>query len=297
MQESEWVSQFDDDTIVSVEKDPESEHISGLITSRPILSRIGLYETKLNYVDYLTVSRYSNKDASKTLFSTHEYNVRVFMSDQKASLIKQESGEYNGVVPFIKYELVQYHLSPWALPIMPPYIQLVSCNSAKNRKGVDNSDIINDFAKSFMDLPMFDVKIWAGLPALLRQKAVRMYALQSYGNTLGIYFMRNARTYYEELNGANTLECVGSLCLTDDRELFYGGFLLSIRESFNNMWGQTDAQQIYGVLSVPGLGHNVFLNNALPKKDVMLRVQSEYILHNMVAPKSPYSPERALIIL
>lgn len=302
MQEAEWTANFDDDTCVSILRGQgkDQDEVDGLITSRPVLSRIGTYETQLKYVDYLAVSRDSKPNASKMLFSTHEYNVRLFDiglgNKPTASLIK--GGEYVGVVPFIKYELVQYHmdkLAPWALPIMPNHIQVVSCVAqtgvGKKRK-YENTDILNDFAKSFMELPMFDVKIWPGLPSLLRQfsaGSLQMYALRSYGNVLAIYFMRNARTYYEELDGANTLECVASVCLTEDRELFYGGFLLSIRESIN--------KQMYGVLSVPGIGHNVFLNDALPKKDVMLRSPSEYILHNMVAPKSPYSPERTLIIL
>ncbi len=310
IQENEWTANFCDNSFVTLSY--SGENMNAFISSRPILSRINNTDVQLFYIDYMTCS---NSTANKTplnnhsLFSTHEYNVRLQTSlmsaNPVASLIKQESGECFGVVPFCKYELVQYYLNPlnaWTLPNFQPEIQLVSCISihgvGKKRK-YENTHILTDFAKSFMNLDMFDVKIWSGLPAMLRHFEagdVRMYALTNKGNLLGIYFMRNTRTYYEELEGANMIECVASInfIFTDSGwELFYGGFLLAIRESMLAFTNDVPCR----VLSMPSIGHNVYLNSKLPTKDVIMRTPCQYILHNMVAPKSPYSPEKCLIIL
>ncbi len=306
IQENEWTALFDDDTYVSFSG--ETTNFQGICTTRPILSRIGQTNFALNYLDYLTLERTGNSDSKpkQSLFSTHEYNVRIYNttsgSGHKPLLLKHESGEYIGVVPFIRYNLVHYHLNklaPWALPVMPSHIQLVSCveiNGVGKKRKYENTDVLNDFAKSFLELPMFEVKIWPGLPAIMRQfsaGSLHMFALRKYGEVLAVYFMRNARTYYEELDGVNTLECVATVSMLDtkDADLFYAGFLLAIREMMK------DTQQNYGVLSVAGIGHNVLLNDRLPKNDVILSVKSEYVLHNMVAPKSPYSPESVSIII
>lgn len=316
IQENEWTANFCDDSFVTCSYSGENTDLKfhAFISSRPILSRINNTDVQLFYIDYMTCSNSNAQHKTplnnRSLFSTHEYNVRLQTSlmsvgRPSASLIKQESGECVGVVPFCKYELVQYYLNPlnaWSLPKFQPEIQLVSCISihgvGKKRK-YENTHILTDFAKSFMNLGGYDVKIWSGLPAMLRHFEagdLRMYALTNKGNPLAIYFMRNARTYYEELEGANMIECVASINFTftdSGWESFYGGFLLAIRESILAFSNDVPCR----VLSLPSIGHNVYLNSRLPTTDVMLRTPCQYILHNMVAPKSPYSPEKCLIIL
>jgi hypothetical protein len=101
--------------------------------------------------------------------------------------------------------------------------------------------------------------------------------------------MRNARILYEELDGKNTVDCVASVCNTDDEDLFYAGFVLALKEYLKQNGSD------FGMVNLVGIGNNTILIRKW-KGDPVFRVPGEWITYNLIVPQSPLNTEQCFVL-
>jgi hypothetical protein len=102
-----------------------------------------------------------------------------------------------------------------------------------------------------------------------------------------MYFFRNAHMKYEDLDGGDTLHATSAFCNTNDFELYFAGFVWSLREARKDFSGtETKMLMIDDVGHLRGIAHKWQETH-----DVVLRTKCAYYFCNYVLPRSPYSAE------
>jgi hypothetical protein len=271
----------------------------GCITSRafkmnyrPTLSESMYSELPLYYIDYLCVQREQDtRRITRNLYQTHEYNQRTMNPNISVSLLKKEIDLFEGVVPFISYNSDTYYLRKNKLPILPSTFQVLPINEK-------NIDIITDFLDiqthlRFDNQPcLFDICITQHSGyylSLINDKQLHIYCLKSEGQVFGLYFFKDTKTQYEDIEG-NTLQLVGSVMNSTDDTLFYTGFLHSL-----DMINKTNR---YKMFILESISHNqIIFNHWRTNYNPIFTNKTAYYLYNYVYPSSPLPPEKCLLLL
>lgn len=271
----------------------------GCITSRafkmnyrPTLSESMYSELPLYYIDYLCVQREQDtRRITRNLYQTHEYNQRTMNPNISVSLLKKEIDLFEGVVPFISYNSDTYYLRKNKLPILPSTFQVLPINEK-------NIDIITDFLDiqthlRFDNQPcLFDICITQHSGyylSLINDKQLHIYCLKSEGHVFGLYFFKDTKTQYEDIEG-NTLQLVGSVMNSTDYTLFYTGFLHSL-----DMINKTNR---YKMFILESISHNqIIFNHWRTNYTPIFTNKTAYYLYNYVYPSSPLPPEKCLLLL
>ena len=267
----------------------------GVCTSRPLHfyyygSGADRCVRGIYFVDYLCVDRAQPllSDVRRSLFQTHDYHIRSMNPDYPASLIRQESNLAEGVVALVEYRLYTFRLRTIS-PHFPGHIQLVEI-------GKENVDILHNLWNQFPQL-MCDLVVCPDIGGIIGQtktRGLRVFALKSKGDVMGIYFLKNTRTFYEEFDGKNTIECIASICNSPDIDmLFNGGFQLALIEMLKNNGSD------FGLLNINDLGHNHHLltGTKLIMSEPIFTIKTQYITHNLIIPKSPLNPQKCLFLI
>jgi hypothetical protein len=275
----------------------------GCITSRPV--RLFYHESSLSpkytflpiyYIDYLCVHRSKEKDYDKKqiyrkLLQTHEYNQRIENPTIVASLIKKEIDLFDGVVPLVEYTTYTFLLRNIRFDPLPPHFEVIQINN-------ENSDILFDFLDLIENQHMPDIDILVmpdigNLLALIKQRLLFVYCLRSKGEIYGLYFIKDMKMQYEDVEG-NTLQVIGSVTQLDyheNQELFYMGFLHSLRQIVKK-------SPEYKMIHLEKIGHNVILLRYwMEKHSSIFMNKTAYYTYNFIYPRSPISNERCIFLL
>ena len=124
---------------------------------------------------------------------------------------------------------------------------------------------------------------------MVERKLMKVFCLQGNNQVYGFYFFKDAKMYYEELEG-NTLHFVASVMNCLSPPVFYNGFTRCIQMILKK-------DESYQMLLFENLGHNTILlplwtNNYSPIFDN----KTAYYLYNMVFPGSPLTNKRVFIV-
>jgi hypothetical protein len=264
---------------------------------RPTITEEVYTKMPVYMIDYLCVSRdleNRKRDISRKLLQTHEYNQRIKNPSISVSLIKAEVDLFEGVVPLFQYIISTYNLRNIFFPTLPIHFQVVEVYK-------ENLDILTDFlhTQSRLDFSRepcdFDVFIMPDMGVLLsliRRRLLYVYCLQRSGNTYGMYFIKNAKIRYEDVDG-NTLQLIGSVLdyrQYERGELHYLGFLHSLKLIIKK-------KPSFKMLLFDEIGHNVMLTRYWRNKHTPLfKNEVALYMYNMIFPRSPVPPERVFTL-
>jgi hypothetical protein len=299
----------------------ESDVIEGFITSRKINTSISvgigaeryIVNEHANYIDYLCFNpKLSSQQKIRSLFHTHEYNERMILPDRNITLFKKEVELCDAIVPLVEYDSLSFYLR---YNIEPPKLsskfRIVRIQRENLRHLHDWMERVASLAEDMTNsmrgggqTSSFRVSITAeigDLIHLLQTNQMFAYALKGpdidvstkLDTVYAMYFFRNAHMKYEDLDGGDTLHATCAFSNTNDFELYFLGFVWSLREARKDFSG-TETK----MLMIDDIGHL----RGIAKKwqethDVILRTKCAYYFCNYVVPRSPYNSENVNILL
>ncbi len=260
----------------------------GVCTSRPATLYIDVSPPiRLYMVDFLCSKR--DRPIRHNLFQTHEYNIRILNPEISVSILRQDNKLCDGVIPLVQFDTRTYPLQNQVLDPLPSSFYIVEVFR-------ENTDILHNIWNQIDTMfDLFSVRLVTDLGSIFAQiktRGLRVFALKQKNDICCVYFIRNSRLLFEENDGKNTLDCVASICNINDHDVFYKGFMYSLRDVLRNNGND------FGMLSIDLLGHNTILSTYIESntKHIFQSIAG-YYLYNMVFPKSPIPSNSFLAIL
>jgi len=284
----------DDTTTITVKNNP-----IGCILSYPITfyhqssPEHKIYtETPIYFLDFLCVHReHSPIKKTRELFQTHEYNQRIKNPMIVGSLIKREIELFDGVVPLVQYNSYVYYLRNIIFPALPPHFQVLQIDT-------ETIDILTDFifTQTHLDLEHNDkyyhfisVPNMGNYISTIKSNICHVYCLKNGEDIYAMYFFKDAKMQYEDLNG-NTLHFYGSFMNTNNRDLFYVGFMHAIRQILKKY-------PEYKMLIFENLGDNTIIHTIWRSRNTPTFVnKAAYYTFNWIFPSSPLQPENCVFL-
>lgn len=264
---------------------------------RPTLSEQVYTQTPIYYIDSLCVHRGIEKrktEISRKLLQTHEYNQRVQNPNITVSVIKAEIQLFDGMVPLFQYDVYTYNLRNLFFEPLPRFFQLTQLYK-------ENLEILTeflytqthpDFSKEKCDFDICLIPDVGTLISLIKRRLLYVYTVHRNGNIYGIYFIKNAKLRYEDVDG-NTLQLIGSIMTyegNDGGALFYSGFLHTLQHIIKK-------KPSYKMLLIDDIGHNQIITSYWRKKNTpIFKNDAAYYLFNMIFPCSPILSSRCLVL-
>jgi hypothetical protein len=239
--------------------------------------------------DFICIHReHRPKKIIRNLIQTHEYNQRIRNPDISVSLFKKEIDLCDGIVPLTKYISYTFYLRNIHVRPLPPHFTMI-------RIFKENLDILSDFLYmiSHSEKRLFSfcaIPDLGSLTSLINSTNLFVYCLKRGEHVYGMYFVKDMKTQYEELNGG-TLQCICSVMNSNSPSLFTQGFLHCIREILK-------LDKTFKMLMVDNTSHNaMILLKWRENHNVVFETQSAYYLYNFVYPGSPLSSQNCLFLL
>jgi len=137
----------------------------------------------------------------------------------------------------------------------------------------------------------FGIAETPNLSSLIHMGLIRVFILQKGDEVYAAYFFRDSRTQFDGgIEGALLILC-GSIRNTKSMDLFYMGFLHSLR----NILRETS---IFKLLLIEGISQNIEIRERYIGKseNIIGENPSAYYLYNYVCPKQPFSPESCFMV-
>ena len=257
-------------------------------------------ELSIYFIDLLCVQREQNiVNISRKLLQTHEYNQRIKNPNITVSLLKKEVELFNGVVPLVSYNTSTYSIRNIEFSALPNGFHIILINK-------ENIDLLIDFIHIQThyyyqkDNPcIFDICIIADIASLIdmiNQKILYVFCLRNGEHIYGYYFIKDAKTQYEDLIGdggetGHTLHCISSMMNMESNHIFYLGFL-------HSLYSILKLNKKFKILLFDEIGHNVRLLQYWKRKfSPVFTTPSAYYLYNMIFPNSPVDSDRCLIVI
>jgi len=294
----------------------ESDVIEGFITSRKINTSISvgigaeryIVNEHANYIDYLCFNpKLSSQQKIRSLFHTHEYNERIMLPDRNITLFKKEIELCDAIVPLVEYDSYTFYLRhDIKPPKLPSKFRIVRMQRENLRHLHDWMERVASLKEEVSgEVNRFRVSITAeigDLIHLLQTNQMFAYALNGPADlgqnarldtTYAMYFFRNEHMKYEDLDGGDTLHSTSAFCNTNDFELYFLGFVWSLREARKDFSG-TETK----MLMIDDIGHlRGIATRWRVTHDVILKTRCAYYFCNYVVPRSPYKAENVNILL
>ena len=247
-------------------------------------------ELPIYFIDYLCVSRCNEMTIIyRKLIQTHEYHQRIETPNINCSLIKKEIELFHGIVPLVEYDTYTYKLRNHAIPKLPKYYHVIQLTS-------DNLDIYTDFFYTNNDYcsktKLYDILIFpdvGNILEMLKNKLIHIYCLKAKEHIYGFYFFKDAKMYYEDVE-TNTLQCINSVMNCLSTEIFYAGYMNSLREIIRK-------DTSFTMLLFEDIGHNHILFQFWNKKySPIFKNKTAYYLYNYIYPGSPLNKSRIFVL-
>jgi hypothetical protein len=298
----------------------ESDVVEGFVTSRKINTAISIgmdneryiVQEPANYIDYLCFNpKFASQQKIRSLFHTHEYNERMMMPDRNITLFKKEVELCDAIVPLVEYDsytfYLRYNIEP---PKLPSKFRIVRIQRENLRHLQDWMERVASLKEEVTtdargEVNRFRVSITAeigDLIHLLQTNQMFAYALNGPADlkqntrldtTYAMYFFRNEHMKYEDLDGGDTLHSTSAFCNTNDIDLYFLGFIWSLREARKDFSG-TETK----MLMIDDIGHLRGIAKKWQETHTpVLRTKCAYYFCNYVVPKSPYNAANVNILI
>jgi hypothetical protein len=265
----------------------------GCIISRPLHLYINMVKIDAYFLDYICSHRdYQKKHISRNLIQTHEYNQRDRNPNIQIGIFKKESHLCEGVVPFVKYPTYTFPLKKIGrIPRLPPHFTIEQIHKQNLGKLADFfANLISKNGFTFLGITDMAV-----ISTLITTNQWSIYCMLYNDDVYGYYFFKNANTQYEGLlpntDDCDTLQFTASFSNTESLELFYIGFLHSLKQI-------TKAKKTYKMMLFETISHNSrILVNWRKENQFVAENPTAYYLYNFVLPRSPLSQEQCFLVL
>jgi len=223
-------------------------------------------------MDYLCIRRENvTADKTRTLFQTHEYNMRILNPEINVSLFKKEVELIDGVVPLVEYRAYTFYLRNLKLRRLPVHFQMV-------RVQRENVGLLHDFLGQVAKV-VFDVAMLAdvgSLLTLLKDNQMFMYVLKRGDQVFAMYWFKNAHVKYDTEALGDTLHFVASYKNTENVDLFSLGFSHSLRMLLRE-------RRDFRMLMMDDHGHNGgIIELWKTTHDIIAETKCAYYLYNYV---------------
>ena len=288
----------------------------GMITSRVtrfyFRSETPFY---LYFWDYICIHRNyknTNKNLSRYLIQTHEYNQRHENREIAVSLLKKENTLCEGVIPLVEYDTILFPL------YHDSQISKLPIRFIIKRIGQENISKWMDILESIRELGCFDILILSDISVyieLILSELWYIYYLcflnpaTKQEEIMSIYIFKNITTIYDheqehesredeqieiekQKDGGNTIQCIASVRINPvlSDVVFFRGFLHSLREVI--ILGK------YKMIFIENISHNgILLEKWREKYSTRISHPCAYYLYNYVIPSMTFSSEKTLILL
>jgi hypothetical protein len=241
-------------------------------------------------IDFLCVQR--DRDAKKinrSLLQTHEYNQRKKNPNISISIVKKEIDLFGGVVPFLKYQNHLFHLRPIHVPKLPDHFHIQRITHQSSLDVV--ADVLHHKQEEVnSDLQAMVIPSMASIASLLQRELLYIYCLRQKDRIYGLYFLKDVKCQYEDIGG-NTLQCMASIMHENNTNLFFLGFLHSLRSLLK-------LRPSYKMLFMDETGHtSILLKYWRTKHTPIFSNETAYYLYNFIYPSSPLPPETCLFLI
>jgi hypothetical protein len=274
----------------------------GCICSRTVDIWISDKKLVAYYFDFITVNR-EKPDISRYLIQTHEYNQRrLSLNEEKSknstvnknvnntesgaiqiSIFKKESGSSPGIVPLVSYESGMWYILNEKIRRLPPHFILVPIHRR-------NIQLLIDFLEKVRNkYIIFGIPELTNLSELIHTGILKVYIIQKGQEIYSAYFFRDSRTEYEE-KGALLILC-GSIKNTNSADLFYMGFLRTLRDILKN-------NPIFKIIMIESISNKpIYEKYKRENNEFLGENPSGYYLYNYIYPGQPFQSESCFIVL
>jgi hypothetical protein len=242
------------------------------------------------FVDLLSVHREKDrKTISRKLLQTHEYNQRIQNPTISISLLKKEIELFDGVRPLTTYATMTFYLRNIHFPPLPPHHEVLQITE-------ENLDIVIDYLhllENTTNQNLFHISVIPNIGNIvsqIKQKLLFIYCLRSRQTALGIYFLKDAKMRYEDIDG-NSLQLTCSISNTTSTQLFYLGFLHGLKQLIHKY-------PDFNMILMEDIGDNTAILHHWREKHTPVFInKTAYYLFNYIMPGSPIAREKCLILL
>jgi len=274
----------------------------GCICSYPVRILYRQEKTASNNLVFLACDRDNpkNKEITRKLIATHEYNSRNRVTDIKTSILKKHTGTCAGVRPLLTFSTSLFYIGSKGTKRPTSVIQVYRENWSLMHDIADLLPRLFEFC-AYMDVAALKARVDAG------QLWIFVYKPQ--GDILAAYFIEDAMMLYEKVNdyGGKTLNLAASICnMKNSKEEplqsskpFSQGFAdcLTLIQKQN---------RDYTMLLIDDVGHNRMLAkniNIVPRGTVgsfrplhIVNTTGEYYMINGFT-KDPIDSDRAFMLI
>jgi len=248
------------------------------------------HTSPIYFIDLLCVHREKDrKTISRKLLQTHEYNQRINNPAIAISLLKKEIDLFDGVIPLTAYTTITFYLRNIHFPSLPPHHEVLQITE-------ENLDIVVDYLhllESTTNQTLFCISIITNIGNIisqLKQKLLFIYCLRSRQTVLGIYFLKDSKMRYEDIDG-NSLQLTCSISNTTSTRLFYLGFLHGLKQLIHKY-------PDFSMILMEDIGHNTAIVYHWREKHTPIFInRTAYYLFNYIMPGSPIAREKCLLLL
>jgi hypothetical protein len=270
----------------------------GCICSYPVRILYRQEKTASNNLVFLACDRDTpkNKEITRKLIATHEYNSRNRVTDIKTSILKKHTGFCAGVRPLLTFSTSLFYIGVNKKQNKGPstIIQVYRENWLLMHDIADLLPRLFEFC-AYMDVAALKARVDAG------QLWIFVYKYK--GDILAAYFIEDAMMLYEKVNdyGGKTLNLAASICNMKNmkNKVFTQGFAdcLALIQKQN---------RDYTMLLMDDVGHNRMLAkniNIVPRGTVgsfrplhIVNTTGAYYMINGFT-KDPIDPDRAFMLI
>jgi hypothetical protein len=253
----------------------------------------GINNLTIYFWDHICMEKtYKDKQITRNLIQSHEFNQRINSPDIKVSLLKKENSECEGVVPLCKYTSYTYYIRPITLPLLPKYHVITMITK-------ENIDLLYNFIIGLTKNQLFDIQTFYSLSSIISQikiKCFYIYMLCVSKEVYSIYIFKDAFTYYENLESGNTINLIASVNNCTSINIFYTGFLHSLKDIID--YTKNKHPKKFEVLMIDNTSHNYIINDIWSKTNTpIFSTPTNYYLYNMYYPGSPIQGNKCLFII
>lgn len=280
----------------------------GCICSYPVRILYRQEKTSSNNLVFLACDRDNpkNKEITRKLIATHEYNSRNRVTDIKTSILKKHTGTCAGVRPLLTFSTSLFYIGSkgetkgkkhHSAPIMQVYRE----NWSLMHDIADLLPRLFEFC-AYMDVAALKARVDAG------QLWIFVYKYK--GDILAAYFIEDAMMLYEKVNdyGGKTLNLAASICnMKNSKEGPFDSSKGTFAKGFADCLALIQKQnRDYTMLLMDDVGHNRMLAkniNIVPRGTVgsfrplhIVNTTGAYYMINGFT-KDPIDSDRAFMLV
>jgi len=251
------------------------------------------YEKNPAYLwDFICIHREHQKSKiSRNLIQTHDYYQRIKTPDIPISLFKKETELSVGIVPLTKFHTYTYHLKNVTMPKLPRHYSIVRAHK-------ENTDMMLEFLQNMLNpgsqklFQFCAISNIGNLVSMLNGRNIYIYYLRHKETILAVYVFKDLYTHYEDYESGYAAQLIASINNSNSEDLFFTGFMNSLRELLKNK------QKQFQILMIDETSHNkVLLKTWNSRFHYLSNNVTAYYLYNFVFPGSPIASEKCLFIL